>query len=181
MRGEQLNIARASLLGVLLIPVWWLIYLAAVPLLGGEPLAGITISVPNVIVGLSLAMLLILLHEIIHGVAVLLTGNLPAFGIGPGFAYTTCHAPLSRNRYMFVVMLPIFVINSGAVMVGALLPGAAGWALFLSLINTMGAGGDIWMFVRLLRVQSVALIVDLASGFAVYLPDQATTANPIDP
>ena len=181
VRGEQLNILRASVLGILLIPVWWVVYVGAVSLIGGDTLTSATISIPDFIVAISLTFLLIVVHELLHGVGVLLTGNRPAFGIGPGFAYTTCHAPLSRNGYILVVILPLLVINLGAIAAGAIWSGALGWMLFLSLINTMGAGGDIWMLVRLRRVPSTALIVDLASGFAVYLPDQATTASGIEP
>ena len=180
VRGEQLNIVRASLLGILLIPIWWVLFLLLVQLLGGNAIDGGTISIANVIVGISLAVIVIILHELLHGVAVLFTGNLPSFGIGPGFAYTTCHAPLPRNAYVFVVLLPLVVINLGSVAIGAIGPSAAGWMLFLSILNTMGAGGDVWMFVRLIRVPRDTLIVDMASGFAIYAPDQATTANPID-
>ena len=181
VRGEQLNIARASLLGILLAPVWWMLFVLLVQLVGGEPLGGVIISAANIIIGLSFAIIVIFLHELLHGVAVLFTGHLPSFGIGPGFAYTTCHSPLKRNAYIFVVLLPLFTINLGAVATGAIWPGAMGWMLFLSILNTMGAGGDVWMFIRLARVPRPTLVVDMASGFAVYAPDQATTASPIDP
>lgn len=181
IRGEQLNITRASILGVLLIPVWCVIFTAAVVLLGGEGVTGGTVSIPHMIVGISFAILLIVVHELLHGLAVLLTGHKPSFGIGPGFAYTTCHSPLSRNAYLLVVVLPLVVLNLGAIIISAIWPGAAGWMLFLSIVNTMGAGGDVWMLVRIARIPTIARIVDLASGFAVYLPDQATTASPIEP
>jgi hypothetical protein len=181
VRGEQLNIMRASLLGLLLAPLWWVLYVLIVGFTGGETLTGLTISIPNLIGGIALALPLIVVHELLHGVAVLLSGNRPSFGIGPGFAYTTCHAPLSRNGYILVVALPLCVINLAAICAGAVWPGALGWMLFVSLINTMGAGGDIWMLVRLRAVPRTARVVDLASGFAIYLPAQATTASAIEP
>jgi Putative zincin peptidase len=180
-RGEQLDIMRASLLGILLVPLWLVLFGLLVQLLGDQPLASGTISIIHVIVAISFAFLLIIVHELLHGVAVLLTGNLPSFGVGPGFAYTTCHSPLTRNAYILVVVLPLLVINLGAVIAGSLLPAATGWVLFLSIINTMGAGGDVWMLIRLRNIPKSALIVDMASGFAVYMPGQATTASPIEP
>ncbi len=181
VRGEQLSIVRVSLLGLLLMPIWLIIYNFGVVALGGEMSGSFTVSLPNLIIGVTFAIGLIVFHEALHGAGVLLTGNLPSFGIGPGFAYTTCHKPLTRNGYLLVIVLPLLVINIGAIILGGLLPGAVGWMLFISIINTAGAGGDVWMLVRVMRLPSVARIVDLASGFAVYMPVQATTASPIEP
>lgn len=180
VRGEQLDLVRASILGVLLVPVWWLLFFIVVPLLNGGEEFAVTISIVDVLVGLIFAAGLIVIHELIHGLAILASGNRPAFGAGPGFFYTTCHQPLTRNAYISVALLPLIVINGSAIVIAGIWPGATGWMLFLSILSTMGAGGDIWMFLRLIKIPRLALIFDLASGFAVYYPDQATAANPVE-
>lgn len=183
IRTEQLDLKRVSILGLLLVPVWMVIFSFLVSLLSGQDEISGTISIVNVIVGLAFIVILVVVHEIIHGLAVLASGKMPSFGAGPGFFYTTCHEPLSWRAYMAVVLAPVIVINGGALIISIVWPGAAGWMLFLSTVNTMGAGGDIWMFVRILSAPRTGLIMDLASGFAVYdlkvpvAQPQATTAS----
>ncbi len=179
IRNERLDIMRVSLLGLLLVPVWWVLFAALVSLLGGREEIGGTISIVNFLVAFSFAVILIVVHELLHGFAVILAGKRPSFGAGPGFFYTTCHDPLSWRAYTTVVLMPFAVINGGALIASIIWPGVTGWALFLSLINTMGAGGDIWMFFRILKAPRTGLIMDLASGFAVYDVDlpQATIAS----
>lgn len=180
VRAEQLNLLRASLLGLLLVPVWWIVFALVVPLLNGTEGVSGTISIVNFMLALIFAAGVVVLHELLHGVAILASGNRPSFGAGPGFFYTTCHAPLTRNAYLGVVVLPVIVINAGALIIAGIWPGTMGWMLFLSILNTMGAGGDIWMLIRLRQAPKSAMLVDLASGFAVYHPDQATAASPVD-
>ncbi|MEZ4521072.1 MAG: DUF3267 domain-containing protein [Thermomicrobiales bacterium] len=181
VRGENINIFRASILGILLVPVWWILFLVVVPILSGVDELNGTISIVNILTVISFILVVVVVHELLHGLAILGSGHLPSFGAGPGFFYTTCHEPLSRNAYILVVLLPLLAINLGSIAVAGIWPGAMGWALVISIMNTMGAGGDIWMFIRLLRVPRSALIVDMASGYAVYEPDQATTASPVEP
>lgn len=186
IRSEKLDLMRVSLLGLLLAPVWMVIFGFLVTVLSGQEEVSGTISIVNAIVGLAFVVIVVVLHELIHGAAVLASGKLPSFGAGPGFFYTTCHEPLSWRSYVAVVLAPFVVINGAAVAIAVIWPGATGWALFVSTINMMGAGGDIWMFVRLLSAPRTGLVMDLASGFAIYdvaVPveqPQATTASSID-
>src|SRR5690606_32438849 len=93
IRTEQLDLKRVSILGLLLVPVWMVIFSFLVSLLSGQDEISGTISIVNVIVGLAFIVILVVVHEIIHGLAVLASGKMPSFGAGPGFFYTTCHEP----------------------------------------------------------------------------------------
>ncbi len=182
IRSERIDLLRVSILGVLLAPIWWVMFGVVVGILSGQQEVSGSISVLNLLVGISFAVILVITHEVLHGVAILAGGKRPSFGAGPGFFYTTCHDPLTRRAYGIVLLFPLIVINGGALIAASIWPAVTGWVLFLSLLNTMGAGGDIWMFFRILKAPRTALIVDLASGFAIYDVDlpQATTASSLD-
>jgi hypothetical protein len=182
IRIEFLNILMVSLLGLALAPFWFILFAVILTGPGGQDGVGGTISTANIVIGLPALVALIVLHEALHGLAVAACGNKPSFGAGPGFFYTTCHEPLSWKAYALVLIAPFAVINGGAIFAALLWPETAGWALFLSLINAMGAGGDLWMLFRLTKAPRDGRILDLASGFAVYGSgaDQATTASSME-
>jgi len=104
-----------------------------------------------------LAYIIILpLHEAIHGLAFLLWGGRPYFGTKLPFALY-CGAKdqlFRRNHYLVVGLAPLVVITLAAIVLTLAAPGLASYVLFGTVGNFSGAAGDVWVARRLWRQPS---------------------------
>lgn len=175
LRMERLAIGRLSIVAIVLLPVWTFVFMAIVGLLGGRQSFSMELDLAGLItaaLGLILVLVLVtLVHEAVHGLAGLAQGARPAFGIGPGFAYTTFFQPINRVSFLVIGISPLIVISIICVAIALLIPSLAGWMIFTAVFNATGAIGDIWMIWRVLRAPRGAVFFDLADGFMVYAPE----------
>jgi hypothetical protein len=156
---------------MVLIPFWWVFFSVMVGLLGGRYISGFVVTLPNLLLGAVIALLLVpLLHEAVHGIAALLAGVRPSYGIGPGFAYTTFPDPVGKRPYLAIGLAPLVVLSAIGLPLAAVWDAGAGLVLFFLVVNAAGAIGDIWMSWRIALQPPDALLVDLADGFAVLVP-----------
>lgn len=168
----------AGLLGLLLFPIWGVIFVLMMSLLGGRTSFTFSISALMFFGVVGIFALTLALHEVIHGLAALVAGQRPSFGMGKGFFYTTVHDSVSWGQYMAIAVSPGIIISVGAI-VGALIwPEATGWLMFASMVNASGVGGDIWMARRVFAAPRDSRFYDLADGFAIYVPDKDPTPQP---
>ncbi len=116
----------------------------------------------------------IVLHELVHGLGMRLFGARPQYGAklkhlllyatAPGYAFR-------RNPYIAVILAPLVVLSSLAILGMYLLQGTT-LVLLLALcgiVNAGGAAGDLCMASLVLRQPSKAYIVDERDGFRVLL------------
>lgn len=178
LRHERIPLTPAALLGLVLFPVWGVIFVLAMSILGGRTSYTFTISLWSVVGAIGIVALTTVLHEIIHGLAALLSGQRPSFGMGKGFFYTTIQGSVSWGQYMAIALSPGIVIGAGAIIGALIWPAAAGWLMFASMFNASGVGGDLWMARRVLAAPRDARFYDLADGFAVYGPETDATPRP---
>ena len=176
---EQLAMGPLTILGFLAIPVWWAIFALSVAALGGEnqTSGSIDLTFTFSLIGIPLALFIALiavplLHEFVHGVVAKTLGARPAYGIGPGFAYTTFQEPMGRASYLTVGLAPLVVLSIASVVLAARWDAGAGWLIFFAVVNAAGAVGDLWMAWRILRQPRRAIFFDLADGFAVLVPSR---------
>lgn len=167
---EQLNMGKLTLIGIPLIPVWALVLLALVGISGGRTSYEATFTFWTLLLFCVAMIVVVLLHELVHGVAAAVLGAKPSFGIGPGFAYTTFLDPMSKKQYLIVGLAPLIVITIATVTAAVVWPGIAGWMILAGTVNASGAIGDLWMEARILRAPRKAMFYDLADGFAVLVP-----------
>jgi hypothetical protein len=111
-------------------------------------------------------------HELAHGLAALLIGARPVFGVVlPVAAFCHFERFVTRWQYALVLLAPLVVISVAGV---ALLPVTPGWltgqVLLVLILNASGAAGDLAMLWQLRRAPAGALIADTATGFEVYVP-----------
>lgn len=110
------------------------------------------------------------LHELIHGLVFLLWGGRPHFGAKLPLALY-CGARLqlfSRNQYLAVGLAPLVVLTLVFLIITLLAPSLAFYTLFASIGNLSGAAGDIWVAARLLRLPSTVLIEDTEAGYRAW-------------
>ena len=110
------------------------------------------------------------LHEAIHGLAFLLWGGRPYFGTKLPFALY-CGAKdqlFRRNHYLVVGLAPLVVLMLAAIVLTLVAPGLASYVLFGTVGNFSGAAGDVWVARRLWRRPPHILIEDTQSGYIAW-------------
>jgi hypothetical protein len=119
--------------------------------------------------------LTLVLHELVHGMAMQMYGANPKYGViwkqmmlyatSPGFAYR-------RNNYVVVALAPLVLISILIVLGLWVLQGTL-WVALLAVcgtINASGAVGDMWITTIALRFAPTAHIMDERDGIRVFLP-----------
>ena len=113
----------------------------------------VTITLTNMLSALVLTVLILPLHEGIHGLFFwIFSRSRPVFGLRPLYAYAG--APtwfFPRRQFAITALGPLLVI--GAVGLLLLLLAPISWIFMIVLLvalNTSGASGDVFVFIRLL-------------------------------
>lgn len=170
---ERVSIGRLSVLGAMLIPLWIFAIIFTISLLGGRSEYSVEFTPGPFLLFVLVFVTVILVHEIVHGVAAAILGSRPSFGVGPGFAYTTFLDPMPRWRYLIVGLAPLVLMTAAAIAGALVWPSLAGWLIAAAAINASGAIGDLWMSYRILRAPRGSMFYDLADGFAVFIPESS--------
>ena len=110
----------------------------------------------------------IVLHEGVHGAVGRLLGHRPVFGFEPPLVYTTFATKIPRGHLVAIALAPLIVLDVG--FAGLYAMGQLElFAALAFLINTIGAVGDLWIVLRVLPCARGSLIEDRKSGVAVWL------------
>ncbi len=149
----------------------------AIPM-GFNPFRGIE-SIGLALVVLVMFVLMLSVHELLHGIGFQLFGARPRYGIklSKGVAYASAEKYyVSRNAYIVVALLPLIGIS--LMSIGLMLVTAGELRSILALIaagNVGGAVGDLWFVVECLQRPRDLLVRDFGEGAELYayLPDVA--------
>ena len=168
---QRFDMLQGSIVGMVLIPFWWVFYSVTVGLLGGRYVSEFVVTPSSLLLAIVIALIAVpLLHEAVHGITAMLAGIRPSYGIGPGFAYTTFPDPVGKRVYLMIGLAPLVVLSAIGLPLAAVWDAGASAAIFFLIVNAAGAIGDLWMSWRIAQQPSDALFVDLADGFAVLVP-----------
>jgi hypothetical protein len=110
------------------------------------------------------------LHEVIHGLVFALWGGKPFFGAKLPFAlYCGAKKQLfRRNQYLVVGLAPLVVITLAGIVLTLLAPGLAAYTLLATTGNFSGAAGDIWVARRIVRQPRAILVEDTETGYTAW-------------
>lgn len=112
------------------------------------------------------------LHELVHGIAIQLCGHSARYGmkLNLGVLYATADQALfRRNEYIFIALAPLLAITAIGMALVVVLPATIAYYVSLGVaLNAGGAIGDLWSVVILLRYPAAALVRDEGDGFRVY-------------
>ncbi len=116
------------------------------------------------------AIVILPLHELLHGLVFLLWGGRPFFGAKlPLALYCGARQQLfRRNQYIAVGLAPLVVITLAAFVLTLFSPILASYTLFANLSNFSGAVGDLWSVLRMARLPANALIEDTDAGYRAW-------------
>jgi Putative zincin peptidase len=114
--------------------------------------------------------IVLFLHEGIHGLAFIFWGGKPYFGAKlPIALYCGAKNQLfRRNQYVVVGLAPLVVISLAAIVITFLNPVMASYTLFATIGNFSGAAGDVWSVMRLLRQPGNVLVEDTEAGYRAW-------------
>lgn len=119
--------------------------------------------------------LTLLLHELIHGLAMKRYGASPRYGVkitllalyatAPGYAFT-------RDQFVYVALAPLVIITllTGT---GIVLAGGTAVPFYLAIcatLNAAGASGDLYMTYLVRRYPPHAYVIDEADGIRIFMP-----------
>ncbi len=171
---KPLRLVIMNVAGMLLLVPWGGIFFWLAVTLGRLPKSVELSSPSRLLIALSILLLVLVLHELIHGFIMGIFGARPQFGVmwkeamfyatSPGFAYP-------RAQYLRVALAPLVVLSLLAVLAIAVLAGTAWTALvaFVATFNAAGSVGDLWIAAVVLRYPSHAYVVDERDGVRIFL------------
>lgn len=126
-----------------------------------------------------LTLLVLPLHELVHGVFIRWAGHTPRYGakytqLGPLklpyvlFA-TTDDGFFWRNQFVVIALAPVVLITLAGLLLMSVLPIWLGYYVAVALVlNGSGAVGDLWMTVVALRYAPDAVVRDEADSITVF-------------
>jgi hypothetical protein len=141
----------------------------------GNPI--IMLPVVDAVVAL---VLVILLHELVHGVFFWwFGGQRPTFGVKGLYVYAAGPPEVyfPRNQFLIVGIAPLVLLTLVGLLLMLILPLVAVPILSLFItFNAAGAAGDLLMVVRLLSYPPHTLMQDRDTGVTVYGPEKSQSA-----
>jgi hypothetical protein len=126
-------------------------------------------SIPT-LVGLASVLIVLPLHEWIHGLVIARCGHKPRYGVKLFVLFATSDGALfRRDEFVRVALAPLVVITAMGGLLMLFLPfGMAYWVGLAVVLNAGGAIGDLWMTAVALRYDPSTLIRDEEDSMRIF-------------
>jgi hypothetical protein len=126
-------------------------------------------SLINWIFGALVVLGSMILHERLHGLALMMLGYHAKFNFSSGYFYATTDGYLTRHHYVIMVLTPITIMTLGGALVLLFLPVSIGQIVLIALLlNAAASIGDLAVAQRALRQPADALFAD-RGGIKIFL------------
>jgi hypothetical protein len=112
-------------------------------------------------------LIVLILHEGLHGGVGLLLGHRPVFGFEPPLVYTTYREKVPRGHLIAIALAPLLLLDSLFIVIYLFTP----LKLFADLcfaVNTIGSVGDIWITLKISRHERGTFVQDTKTGVEVW-------------
>jgi hypothetical protein len=121
----------------------------------------ITLGMVGILLGLYILMMIV--HELIHGFFFwIFTRSRPVFGVGLFYAFAGAPAwYIPSRKYAYIALGPLVVIDAVGLLLMLLVPES--WLFTINILvalNTGGAVGDLLVFTRLFKLSPTSLAND---------------------
>lgn len=121
---------------------------------------------------IAIFVLIVVIHEGLHGLAIRWAGHKPRFGmiLSKGAFYATADgAYFWRNDFVVIALAPIVMMTLVGMLLVWLLPDTAGYYVALGVVlNAANAIGDLWMTVVVLHFPALVLVQDEADSIRIF-------------
>jgi preprotein translocase subunit Sss1 len=118
----------------------------------------------------ALTTIIVLPHELLHGLAISYFGGTPRYGAGIAYfvlpyAYATTDTRFTRNQFIMIALAPLV----GLTVIGVPLMVVFEWSWLVVPLaaNAGGAVGDLWMVLTLLGYPSHVRVEDSTTGMRI--------------
>ncbi|MBN1202130.1 MAG: DUF3267 domain-containing protein [Anaerolineae bacterium] len=120
--------------------------------------------------GMALVLLVLPLHEWLHGLAIRRVGHRPRYGVRLLVLFATADgAYFRRGEFIQVSLAPLVVISAAGLFLMLFLPlGLAQWIALAVMMNAAGAIGDLWMALVALRFDPSVLVQDEEDAMRIF-------------
>ena len=117
-----------------------------------------------------LMVLYMVLHEMVHGIAMKLCGTKRVkYGFTGLYAFAGSEDYYDKKSYIFIALAPIVLWGTVLAAVNFLVPTEWFWIVYMiQLINVSGAAGDLFATVKLSRMPKDILIQDSGVSMRVF-------------
>ena len=122
---------------------------------------------------LVLIILYMILHELVHGIAMKICGTKKVkYGFTGMYAFAGSKDFYDKKSYIFIALAPVVLWGIILAVITLFVPYEWFWVVYMiQIINLSGAAGDLLVTVKFLRLPSDILIKDYGVGMNVYSKD----------
>ena len=174
--GKPIRTILLNLAGLFLILVFGGLFFSIASILGKfKVVSQFRFDFGNTSLLFAACLLTLVLHELVHGLAMKIYGAKPKYGViwkGLMFYATSPEYAYQRNKYIVIALAPLVLISS-LVILGMWIFNGTFWIFLLGIcgtLNASGAVGDIWITMIVLRYANTAYVIDDRDGIRVFLP-----------
>ena len=122
------------------------------------------------VVLLVLMVLYVILHELVHGIAMKICGTKKVkYGFNGMYAFAGSADYYDKTAYIFIALAPIVLWGVVLAVVNILVPAEWFWVIYIiQVLNISGAAGDLYVSVKFSRLPRDILVQDYGIGMVVY-------------
>ena len=136
--------------------------------------SGITMYMLRLLVLAISLILYIILHELVHGIAMKICGTKKVkYGFTGLYAFAGSNDYYDKISYIFIALAPIVVWGIILAVINIFVPAEWFWVVyFIQLSNLSGAAGDLYVTVKFSKMPRDILIFDYGVGMKVFSNQQ---------
>ena len=136
--------------------------------------SGITMYMLRHLVLVISLILYIILHELVHGIAMKICGTKKVkYGFTGLYAFAGSNDYYDKISYIFIALAPIVVWGIILAVINIFVPAEWFWIVyFIQLSNLSGAAGDLYVTVKFSKMPRDILIFDYGVGMKVFSNQQ---------
>ena len=115
-----------------------------------------------------------ILHELVHGVAMKLCGTKKVkYGFTGLYAFAGSEDYYDKKSYIFIALAPVVLWGAVLAVLNVLVPVEWFWIVYLIQVNNIsGAAGDLYVTVKFSRMPKDILVKDHGTGMAVFAKEE---------
>lgn len=117
-----------------------------------------------------LIVLYMVLHELVHGIAMKICGTKKVkYGFTGMYAFAGSKDYYDKKAYIFIALAPVVLWGIVLAVITPLVPVEWFWVVYMiQITNLSGAAGDLFVTVKFSRLPSDILVQDYGVGMKVY-------------
>ena len=119
---------------------------------------------------IGLLILYMVLHELVHGIAMMICGTKKVkYGFTGMYAYACSDDYYTKKPYLFIALAPVVLWGIVLAVINPFVPTAWFWVIYMiQITNLSGAAGDFLVTVKFIRMPEDILVKDHGVGMVVY-------------